>query len=83
MAIRLKTALTIASIAAAGTGAGGLVEDHTMSVATVAAVFTIVLPATWWVSSRLTKLQAKLEELYHIVNKLDCNKCPVKDEKED
>lgn len=44
-----------------GAAAGNFLEDHNMSLPAVLSVAGIVLPATWWISRRLAKIDSKFE----------------------
>ena len=71
----------ITGLAAVGAATGGAVEDHSVSIGTVASVLGIVAPATWWLSrkfqavdDRLRSVEDKLNELYCVREKKECKK---------
>lgn len=89
--IRVPIVIGATLIAGAGTAAGDMLETHSVSLGTVAAVCGVVLPAAWWLSGKFTKLEdgqktAKdhLASLDRKIDRLPChqgNKCPSDTEK--
>ena len=53
------TTLTI--LCCLATAAGNALEDHSISLGTVAAVGGIVLPAAWWLSRKFTQIDDRAE----------------------
>lgn len=50
-------------IVVAAAGAGDLIESHQISLATLVAVGSVVLPAAWWLSAKFTKIDDSLDDL--------------------
>jgi len=55
--IRIPLTIGATIIAGVGTAAGDLLENHNVSLATVAAVCTVVLPAAWWMAGKFQRIE--------------------------
>lgn len=54
------------------TAAGQLIEDHFLSLPTLFGVLGIVLPATWWLSRKFTRVDTRLKLLETAIANLPC-----------
>lgn len=45
-----------------GAAAGGAIEDHTISIASVLAVGGVVLPGCWWLGKRFQSIEDRFKE---------------------
>lgn len=70
----------IASMAVLGTAGSDLIENHSISVATVGAVLGVVIPGAWVVAKKLTKLEDTLKAHGDALKSLPCQHpdCPSK-----
>lgn len=64
----------ITATASLGSGAGDLLEGHSVSLSTMVAVGSVVLPAAWWLSNKFTKIDDSLKVLKEKLDNLPCNK---------
>lgn len=70
----------VASMTFLGAAGADLVENHSISVATVGAVLGVVIPAAWIVSNKLTKLEDAVRQHAEALKSLPCQHpdCPSK-----
>lgn len=64
-------------VAVAGTAAGDLITNHSIDMQTLGAVAAVVLPATWYLSRRYTKIEDRLHEVESAIVHLKCQSAPV------
>lgn len=57
-------------VAMLGTATGQFIEEHTLRLPTLFAVASVVLPATWWISWKFTKIEDQIQSLKDQVEKL-------------
>jgi hypothetical protein len=67
-----KSPVIATLFAVSGTAAGSLVTEHTIDLQTLGAVAAVVLPATWYLSNRYTKIEDRLDELEEKLNTMPC-----------
>lgn len=59
--VRLIPAGIITGTAMLGAAAGNFIEEHNMGLPAVLGVMGVVLPAAWWLSRRLTKIDDRFD----------------------
>lgn len=55
--IGLKGPVTLAATAIGAAATGNLIEGHDMSMSTACAIAGVVIPAAWWLSQKLQRIE--------------------------
>lgn len=62
------------TVAVLGTAAGSLITESSIDLKTLGAVASVVLPATWYLSRRYTRIEDRLNELEKAIGEMPCTK---------
>ncbi len=55
-----------------------LIDNHPVSLGTLFAVLSVIVPASWWLSAKFTKIDDRFAAMQNTLDKLPCTEgdCP-------